>query len=121
MGRGWNCYNLCVKQVVHAALAASFLLSIAPWAQESAPATQQSSGDKNPKIKLNFLNVCTPNDAEKGEIAAALNKIPAKVNYSGDFEVTRGRAISEKEGASKYVRLRRRFPATRCSTTSYTR
>src|SRR5438046_2637745 len=107
MERAWNCYNLCVKHLVRAAFAASFLFSLMTWAQETAPSAQQPSADKSPKIKLNFLNVCTPSDAEKSEIAAALNKIPAKVNYSGDFEVTRGRSVNEKEGASKYVRLRR--------------
>lgn len=71
------------------------------------PQPAQQSGEKTPQIKLNFLNVCTPPEAEQKEIAAALDKIPARVTYSGDFEVTRGRSISEKEGPSKYVRLRR--------------
>lgn len=35
-----------------------------------------------------------------------MNKVPPKVNYSGDFEVTRGRTVSDDK-ASKYVRLRR--------------
>ena len=39
-------------------------------------------------------------------MSAALNRIPRKVSYSGDFEVTRGRTVNDKE-ASKYVRLRR--------------
>ena len=80
------------------------MLSAVLHAQDAAP--QQPSSDKNPQIKLNFLNVCHPNDAEQKEIAAALKKIPQKVSYTGDFEVTRGRSVNDKE-TSKYVRLRR--------------
>jgi hypothetical protein len=108
---GPNCYNLRVMRPLRAALAATIFFSLLACAafaqQEPAAAAPQKSGDKNPQIKLNFLNVCAPSDAETQEISAALNKIPAKVNYSGDFEVTRGRLISDKEGPSRYVRLRR--------------
>lgn len=91
-----------------AATAFSILITGTALAQQApASAAQPPSGDKTPQIKLNFLNVCTPTDAETQELQSALNKIPAKVTYSGDFEVTRGRLISEKEGASRYVRLRR--------------
>lgn len=89
---------------IRAAIAACLVSCGAAFTQDAAP---QQPSDKGPKIKLNFLNVCTPSDAEKQEIASALNKVPAKVSYSGDFEVTRGRTINEKEGPSKYVRLRR--------------
>ena len=89
-----------------AATAVSLLIAVSAVAQEPTQAPFQS-GDKNPQIKMNFLNVCTPTEAETQELQAALNKIPAKVTYSGDFEVTRGRLISDKEGASRYVRLRR--------------
>ena len=75
-------------------------------AQGSPSGNAQQSG-KTPQIKLNFLNVCSPTPDEAKEFTAALNKVPAKVNYSGDFEVTRGRLVSEKEKSSKYVRLRR--------------
>jgi hypothetical protein len=111
--RAPNCYNLRVMRPLLAALAAitvATLLAGASLAQDSTPASPQSStqsNDKNPQIKLNFLNVCSPSDAETQEITSALNKIPAKVNYTGDFEVTRGRLISDKDGPSRYVRLRR--------------
>jgi hypothetical protein len=76
---------------------------------QSQPAAQppSQSAEKTPQIKLNFLNVCTPTEAEQKEIAAGLNKIPASVTYTGDFEVTRGRLITQKEAPSKYLRLRR--------------
>jgi hypothetical protein len=88
----------------------SMFAATAEAQQSPSPVQTQSAqqpAEKTPQIKLNFLNVCTPPEAEQKEIAAALDKIPAKVTYSGDFEVTRGRTISEKEGPSKYVRLRR--------------
>ncbi len=110
--RGPNCYNLRVMRPLNAALTAitiAICMAGAAPAQDSAPAAQSSprSSDKDPQIKLNFLNVCSPSDAETQEITSALNKIPGKVNYSGDFEVTRGRLISDKDGPSRYVRLRR--------------
>jgi hypothetical protein len=95
-----------VRTIIRTGFAAYLLLSTALWAQETAP-PQQPAPEKTPQIKLNFLNVCTPNEAEKKELASALNKVSQKINYSGDFEVTRGRTVSNKEGAAKYVRLRR--------------
>jgi hypothetical protein len=65
------------------------------------------TGEKTPQIKLNFLNVCTPNEVEQKEIAVGLSKIPSSVTYTGDFEVTRGRLIPVKEAPSRYLRLRR--------------
>jgi hypothetical protein len=106
--RAVNCYNPLVMRTPAAAFATavfSILTAGATFAQTSA--APQQSGEKTPQIKLNFLNVCTPTDSETQELQSALNKIPAQVNYSGDFEVTRGRVISGKEGASRYVRLRR--------------
>src|SRR3954469_23335742 len=100
--REFSCYNLGVRTIIRTGFAASLLLSAALWAQETAP--QQPAAEKTPQIKLNFLNVCTPNEVEKKELASALNKVSQRVNYSGDFEVTRGRTVSNKEGASKYVR-----------------
>src|SRR3954462_12278065 len=83
-------------------LAGCLLLSARLCAQD-APKQPPSN---NPQIKLNFLNVCTPNETEQKEIVSALKKVPDKISYTGDFEITRGRSISDKEGASKYVRLR---------------
>src|SRR5947209_1194837 len=105
IGREFSCYNLGVRTIIRRGFAASLVLSAALWAQETAP--QQPTPEKTPQIKLNFLNVCTPNETEKKELASALKKVSQKVNYSGDFEVTRGRTVSSKEGTAKYVRLRR--------------
>ncbi|MCU1286509.1 MAG: hypothetical protein JWO13_2859 [Acidobacteriales bacterium] len=74
--------------------------TIPPTQSETKPAAQ------NPPIKVNILNVCTPDDAEKHELAAALKKIPAKAAFATPWEVTRGVTQSEAD-VTKYIRLRR--------------
>jgi hypothetical protein len=68
---------------------------------EAKPATQA------PPVKVNILNVCTPSDAEKQEIADALKKVPKKAVFSPDFEVTRGRTSVPGADPARYIRLRR--------------
>jgi hypothetical protein len=53
------------------------------------------------------LNVCSPNEAEQKEIAAALASVPKQSNFSPDFEVTRGRTSMQDAVPARYVRLRR--------------
>jgi hypothetical protein len=94
-------YKKCV-------LAFGFLACVAAAQEVPAPAqTETKSKPQNPPIKVNFINVCTPPDAEKQEIVSALSKIPAKSQFSPDFEVTRGRASASGADPAKYVRLRR--------------
>jgi hypothetical protein len=57
-----------------------------------------------------MVNSCTPDDADKGEIAAALARIPERPAFAPDFEIARGRATG-KDGVSDWVRLRRDFAA----------
>src|SRR5215475_2317250 len=53
----------------------------------------QESPSKQPPVKVNVLNVCTPSADERIEIASALAGIPKKPSFSADFEVDRGRSI----------------------------
>jgi hypothetical protein len=84
---------------------------------QQAPAT--------PQVKVNYLNVCAPSEADYQEIASALGRIPARPRFATDFEVSRGRSsLSENllaagEGAkmntdapavSRWVRVRKEFP-----------
>jgi hypothetical protein len=75
-----------------------------------------------PQIKVNYLNVCSPPDADKAEILTALNHLPMSPRFSSDFEVSRGRttttadAVSGGPGAkpgtpetSRWVRIRKEF------------
>lgn len=83
--------------------------------------------DKEPQVKVNVLNVCSPSAEEKSEIANALSKIPRTPQFAPDFEVSRGRStltdtpdflkmgasaqLSSDAATSTYVRVRREFPA----------
>jgi CelD/BcsL family acetyltransferase involved in cellulose biosynthesis len=59
-------------------------------------------------MRLNIVNVCTPNDLEKKQIATALARMPERPVFSSDFEIARGHT-TDKQGASDWVRLRREF------------
>jgi hypothetical protein len=70
--------------------------AVCVWAQEK------------PKLQLNVMNVCTPNEAEQAQLAAALAKLSERPVFGPDFEVARGRTTGP-EGAVDWVRLRREF------------
>ena len=88
------------------------LLSLAALAQEQPAANQ-------PQVRVNYLNVCTPSDADQKEMAAALATVPVKAAFATDFEVSRGRSTvtqaadethpggPEKATVSSWVRIRR--------------
>jgi hypothetical protein len=73
--------------------------------------------EQQPKVRINYLNVCAPSEAEEKEIAAALDRIPLRAVFSQDFEVARGRssavelqiAGAAEAGPSNWVRIRREF------------
>lgn len=86
----------------------------------------QEQPSKQPQVRVNYLNVCTPSDAEREEIAAALARIPGKPRFAADFEVSRGRTSmdeasviagagaqmsSETPSIARWVRIRREFPS----------
>jgi hypothetical protein len=56
-------------------------------------------------MRVNMVNVCTPVDADRDEIAAALTRIPVKPTFNPDYEVARGHT-TDKAGASDWVRMR---------------
>lgn len=96
---------------------------------QSAPqeATPPSSTTGQPQVKVNVLNVCSPNEEEQKEIQNALSRIPRQPKFAVDFEVSRGRstmseqanilqampAPSEEKGSpvSDWVRIRHEFGA----------
>src|SRR5205085_2253504 len=83
--------------------------------------------EKKPQVRINYLNVCTPSDADVHELQAALAKVPDDAHFITDFEVSRGRSTlsapslsideaglapleaSVKPGVSNWVRIRREF------------
>lgn len=90
----------------------------------STLAVAQAPSSK-PQVRVNYLNVCTPSDAETKEIASALARIALKPIFSTDFEVSRGRSSmtesdlqlqgmqsdpSQPPSISRWVRIRREFP-----------
>lgn len=81
---------------------------------------------QQPQVKVNYLNVCTPPEADRKEISAALAKVPTRPQFATDFEVARGRSTMDassiiagagaqmqdsKPAVSRWVRIRREFPA----------
>lgn len=96
---------------------AILLLAVPLFAQEQKP--------QQPQVKVNFLNVCSPSDEEKAEIASTLEKLPSRPRFAVDFEVSRGRSTmdensiaagpgaqmsTEKPEVSSWVRVRKEFP-----------
>lgn len=64
-----------------------------------------------PKVKVNYLNVCTPSAEDQAEIKSALTRVAARPSFAHDFEVARGRTTMQDASESKFVRLRRDLPA----------
>jgi hypothetical protein len=80
-----------------------------------------------PQVRVNYLNVCNPSDAETKEIASALSRIVRKPAFTSDFEISRGQSSmteadlqlqgmqpdpSQPPSISRWVRIRREFPET---------
>ena len=87
-------------------LLAFFLLPALAFSQEKAP-QKPSSG---PPVKINYLNVCNPSDAEQKALADALARIPRQARFSADFEISRGRSTMPEAPVAHWVRVRREFP-----------
>jgi len=64
---------------------------------------------KPPPVRVNILNVCTPAEADRAVMAAALEQIPMKPEFSAEFEVARGRTIMQDSAPADWVRMRREF------------
>ena len=88
-----------------ALITAVFLLGAsAVQAQAHKPGSTQQ---KQPPIKVNVLNVCTPGSGDQAILKTALAKAKEKTLFAGDFEIARGRATLKDAPPSRYVRLRR--------------
>ena len=77
---------------------------IAQGVQENA-----RKSDQNPPVKVNILNVCTPNVEDQQELKTALARLPKTPSFTTDFEASHGVSTVEEGKSAKYVRLRRDF------------
>jgi hypothetical protein len=102
----WTCIGLLIV----------FLISPAPAASQEQPPVKTSGGTP---IKINYLNVCTPTDAEKQAMADALARIPRQARFSSDFEISRGRSTMPEVPVAHWVRIRREFPSGFFSSVQY--
>ncbi len=90
-------------------------------------ASAQQPSAKQPEVKVNVLNVCSPSAEDRKELSAALAKIPAKPTFGKDYEVARGHSTldpnapipgmqqplpADTAAAADWVRVRREFPAS---------
>lgn len=71
-----------------------------------------AAAQQQPQVRVNFLNVCAPSDAEQKDIASALARIPRRPVFAADFEIARGRSTAVDLPASRWVRIRYEFPAS---------
>ena len=81
-------------------------------AQEQAtPQEPGKSGEqKQPQVRVQMINPCSPNEADRKELAAALHSVPLNPKFSGDFEIARGRTTPPEGPVSQWVRIRKDFP-----------
>jgi hypothetical protein len=56
----------------------------------------QQQKPSQPQVKVNVINVCTPAQEEKQEIATALARVPKEPLFRADFEIDRGRTTLEQ-------------------------
>jgi hypothetical protein len=78
---------------------------------------------QQPQVKVNVLNVCAPSADDQKELSSALAKIPAKLMFGNDFEVSRGHSTLDQSAtipgmqplpagatsSADWVRVRREF------------
>jgi hypothetical protein len=67
--------------------------------------------DQSPPVKVNIVNVCTPDAEAQQELKAALSRLPKAPSFSSDYEISRGVSTLDEDKTSKYVRLRRDLKA----------
>jgi hypothetical protein len=75
----------------------------------STLAQQPSKSDM--KVRINYMNVCSPSEADRREIVSALERIPAAPHFGPEFEIARGRSAAPGSAMASWVRVRREFPA----------
>ena len=62
------------------------------------------------KVRVNYMNVCSPGVADKQEIVSALERIPTAPRFGPEFEIARGRSTVPDAPIASWVRVRREFP-----------
>ena len=77
-----------------------------PSATEPQKPDAQKKDEKN-QIRLNVLNVCSPNETEKQVLTSSMAKVPHPINFNQDFELIRGVATMKDAKPARYLRLRR--------------
>jgi hypothetical protein len=82
-----------------------FFASSLLLAQSQSAAGKHS--DHNPPVKVNIVNVCTPDAEAQQELKAALSRLPKAPSFTSDYEISRGVSTLDEDKTSKYVRLRR--------------
>ncbi len=78
-----------------------------------------AGAQQQPQVRVNYLNVCTPGEADQKEIAAALQRIPRRPEFGADFEVARGRSAAPETLVARWVRVRREYAASPFRTVQY--
>jgi hypothetical protein len=76
--------------------------SLIAFAQEAKDPKDQ------PQVRVNYLNVCTPPEADQHELHTSFARIP-QPQFAPDFEVSRGRSTIENSPTASWVRVRREF------------
>jgi hypothetical protein len=89
--------------------AAAFILVMASMALAQQEPGSLAPQEDQPKIKLNYLNVCTPSAEEQAALKNALAKVSGSPAFAPDFEISRGQSTLRDGPPSKFVRLRRDF------------
>ena len=86
----------------------TFLTLILALGSLAVAQQQPKKGDM--QVHVNYLNVCSPSDADKKEISAALQRIPTDPRFGPEFEIARGRSSMPDAPIASWVRVRREFP-----------
>jgi len=71
---------------------------------------QQQPKPGDMQVHVNYLNVCSPSDADKQAIVSALEGIPTAPRFGPEFEIARGRSSAPDAPIASWVRVRREFP-----------
>jgi hypothetical protein len=87
-----------------------FHLILVAFALAPCASAQQLPKQGDMPVRVNYLNVCKPSDADRQEIVSALERIPASPHFSPEFEIARGRTAAPDAPMASWVRVRREFP-----------
>jgi hypothetical protein len=101
-------HEMRVKTGVLSQSALKFLWLV--FALSPLAAAQQPSKKDDMKVHVNYLNVCSPNEADQKEIVSALERIPTAPHFGLEFEIARGRSTAPDAPLASWVRVRREFP-----------